>query len=107
MRKILFWILIIIFLFLVVVLWVAFYQEKTPLRVLQSRFWITDTVIVQEVVTWDAEWDLVILTGTQNTWDSTTTTGNGTTWTITVDTSALSEEDKKSTEKILNGLIVR
>lgn len=55
MRKILFWILIIVFLFLVVVLWVAFYNDKTPLNVLKWWFGVEQSVYVKDTLSNSSE----------------------------------------------------
>jgi len=44
MRKVLFWILIIILLFLLFVLGYAFRKKSTPINVLKQRFGVTQTI---------------------------------------------------------------
>lgn len=51
MRKLLFWLLIVLLVFLLIVLGVAFYQDKKPLHVLQNRFGVQQNTVVREETT--------------------------------------------------------
>ena len=104
MRKVLFWILIIIFLFLVVVLWVAFYNDKTPLNVLKGWFGVEQSVYVKENLSNSSEeakkvdvTEKIKEIVEKEVW---------TTWSVN-SSSQLSEEDIKATQALVNELIVK
>ena len=104
MRKVLFWILIIIFLFLVVVLWVAFYNDKTPLNVLKGWFGVEQSVYVKENLSNSSEeakkvdvTEKIKEIVEKEVW---------TTWSAN-SSSQLSEEDIKATQALVNELIVK
>lgn len=109
MRKILFWILIIIFLFLVVVLWVAFYNDKTPLNVLKWWFGVESSVYVKENLSNSSEaakqvdvTEKIKETVEQEN-EQNTIAASGSTNT----SSQLSEEDIKATQALVDELIVK
>lgn len=107
MRKVLFWILIIVFLFLVVVLWVAFYNDKTPLRVLKWWFGVEQSVYVKETLSnsSEAEKQVDITEKIKETVQQEQTSA---TWTVNINPSSkLSEEDIKATQSLVNELIVK
>lgn len=105
MRKILFWIIIIIFLFLVIVLWVAFYNDKTPLNVLKWWFGVESSVYVKENLSNSAEAAKQI----DVTEKIKETVENELTWATEEinPSSKLSEEDIKATKALVDELIVK
>lgn len=106
MRKVLFWILIIIFLFLVVVLWVAFYNDKTPLNLLKWWFWVEKSVYVKEDISNSSE-EAKEIDVTEKMKEEVDEENAGSYWTSTNTSSQLSEEDIKATKALVDELIVK
>lgn len=106
MRKILFWIIIIVFLFLVVVLGVAFYNDKTPLNVLKWWFWVESSIYVKEDISNSSEAakQVDVTEKIKEVVENEQTN----TWAETINPSSqLSEEDIKATQALVNELIVK
>lgn len=110
MRKVLFWILIVVFLFLVTLLAIAFYKEQTPLQTLQGWFWVdTQQDVSQQNIQNEAEiqktvdtTDTIkdIVNQEQDMQDTTTSLPTGSV------NNTLSEEDKEAARKLIDNLIV-
>ncbi len=110
MRKILFWIIITIFLFLVVLLGIAFYKDRTPLSVLRQRFWAEEVIVVQSQ---DASEQQKQVDTTEEIKETVSdewwpTSFSSSTWSTGNNSStALTEEDKKAMRSIVDWLIVK
>jgi hypothetical protein len=104
MRKILFWILIIIFLFLVIVLWVGFYQDKTPLNVLKWWFGVENSIAVNETISNSSE-EAKKIDITEKIKETVQKEG----WVKDPQntSSQLSEEDIKATKALVDELIIK
>ena len=113
MRKVLFRVLIILLLALLFVLWVAFYQNKTPLSVLQGWFGVTN----HEIIIDDKSWTINKNTTTDKTPEpqsgNNTTDSTVTTWfTISGEHTSnaspeLTTEERQDTENLINSLFKR
>lgn len=108
MRKILFRVLIVVLLVLLFVLWVAFYQDKTPLHVLQGWFGVSNEVVVtdalQDTTTPEQKKEHteaikdIVNNETSNSWDSQDEKDT------VVPSTVLTESEKEDTKKLVDSL---
>lgn len=108
MRKVLFWVLIVVLLFLLFVLGYSFRTQTTPLNVLKRRFGVEQTVQVttQEGAQQAQFVDTTTkIKTTVKTESGTYVPATGTTTNVSGD--SLSEQDKKDVQDLIDSLVVK
>lgn len=90
------------FLFLVILLWVAYYKDQTPLNTLKWWFWVDTTISVQESLSTSSEKEKAV-----DVTETIKETVEKEWWSNSDTSSTLSEADKEAARKLIDWLIAK